>query len=221
MENMVKNSAHHGVQMDAIYRTQRHFYDLTRKYYLLGRDQLIADMKPPENAHILEIGCGTGRNIIAAAKHYPDTQFYGLDISEAMLEMARKNIEKAGVADRVMLKKADASDFSASEIFGRDNFNRIFCSYTLSMISDWQCAIDQAVKACAAEGLVHIVDFGNQADLPEVFAKLLRAWLTKFHVSPRDDMPEFLQQLSAMADLNIIHKQHYRGYAQYAVIHKK
>lgn len=102
---MVKNSAHHGVQMDAIYRTQRHFYDLTRKYYLLGRDQLIADMKPPENAHILEIGCGTGRNIIAAAKHYPDTQFYGLDISEAMLEMARKNIEKAGVADRVMLKK--------------------------------------------------------------------------------------------------------------------
>ena len=24
--------------MDAIYRRQRHFYDLTRKYYLLGRD---------------------------------------------------------------------------------------------------------------------------------------------------------------------------------------
>ncbi|HWU72526.1 MAG TPA: SAM-dependent methyltransferase, partial [Sphingomonas sp.] len=27
--------------MDAIYRSQRHFYDLTRKYYLLGRDALI------------------------------------------------------------------------------------------------------------------------------------------------------------------------------------
>ena len=28
----------HAGHMDAIYRSQRHFYDLTRKYYLLGRD---------------------------------------------------------------------------------------------------------------------------------------------------------------------------------------
>ena len=27
--------------MDRIYRRQRHVYDLTRKYYLLGRDELI------------------------------------------------------------------------------------------------------------------------------------------------------------------------------------
>ena len=30
-----------GEKMDRIYRVQRHFYDLTRKYYLLGRDRLI------------------------------------------------------------------------------------------------------------------------------------------------------------------------------------
>ena len=28
--------------MDRIYRRQRHVYDFTRKYYLLGRDRLIA-----------------------------------------------------------------------------------------------------------------------------------------------------------------------------------
>ena len=28
--------------MDGIYRYQRHIYDLTRKYYLLGRDRMIA-----------------------------------------------------------------------------------------------------------------------------------------------------------------------------------
>ena len=33
--------------MDGTYRWQRHIYDITRKYYLLGRDGLIADLAPP------------------------------------------------------------------------------------------------------------------------------------------------------------------------------
>ncbi|RUV53463.1 SAM-dependent methyltransferase, partial [Mesorhizobium sp. M5C.F.Ca.IN.020.14.1.1] len=33
--------ARHAELMDGVYRWQRHIYDLTRKYYLLGRDRLI------------------------------------------------------------------------------------------------------------------------------------------------------------------------------------
>ena len=33
--------------MDRMYRHQRYIYDLTRRYYLFGRDQLIAELKPP------------------------------------------------------------------------------------------------------------------------------------------------------------------------------
>ena len=39
------SSKAHGGLMDAIYRRQRHIYDATRKYYLLGRDRLIADLR--------------------------------------------------------------------------------------------------------------------------------------------------------------------------------
>lgn len=39
--------------MDAVYRHQRHFYDLTRKYYLLGRDHLIDELQPPDGARCL------------------------------------------------------------------------------------------------------------------------------------------------------------------------
>ncbi|HSO42957.1 MAG TPA: hypothetical protein VLR47_08995, partial [Rhodospirillales bacterium] len=65
------------VRMDRIYRHQRHLYDATRKYYLLGRDQLIADLAPPEGGTVLEIGCGTGRNLIAAARAYPSASLSG------------------------------------------------------------------------------------------------------------------------------------------------
>ena len=57
--------------MDRVYRDQRHIYDLTRKYYLLGRDGLIADLDVPAGGAVLEIGCGTGRNLIAVGKAWP------------------------------------------------------------------------------------------------------------------------------------------------------
>ena len=34
------------VLMDSVYRRQRHIYDVTRKYFLLGRDTLIARAEP-------------------------------------------------------------------------------------------------------------------------------------------------------------------------------
>ena len=65
--------------MDAIYAWQRHIYDATRKYFLFGRDQLIATLDVPDGGTVLEVGCGTGRNLIQAARRYPTARLFGLD----------------------------------------------------------------------------------------------------------------------------------------------
>ncbi len=36
--------------MDATYALHRHFYDFTRKFYLLGRDRLVRRLAPPREA---------------------------------------------------------------------------------------------------------------------------------------------------------------------------
>ena len=82
--------------MDRLYRRQRHFYDVTRKYYLLGRDRLIEGLAPPPGSRVLEIGCGTARNLVAAAQAWPDAQFYGIDISAEMLATARQRRRPGG-----------------------------------------------------------------------------------------------------------------------------
>jgi S-adenosylmethionine-diacylgycerolhomoserine-N-methlytransferase len=204
--------------MDAIYRTQRHIYDLTRKYYLLGRDRLIADLAPPAGGTVLELGCGTARNLIIAARRYPDARFFGFDISEAMLEAARESVRKAGLERRIFLTRGDATAFSAQHLFGLQGFDRVFCSYTLSMIPGWEKAIAAAAESLAPGGRMHIVDFGTQDDLPRWFARGLDAWLARFQVSPRRELGLVTQHVAEACGLRVDHRALYRGYAQYAVI---
>lgn len=196
--------------MDAIYRTQRHFYDLTRKYYLLGRDRLIRNLAPQAGDTVLEVGCGTGRNLIAAARAWPAARFYGIDISEAMLETARASVSRAGLSDRIRLAQGDATAFDAEVLFGVTTFDRIFQSYTLSMIPAWQAAIREAVAKLAPGGVLHIVDFGQQERLPKWWRGFLFAWLARFDVSPREALT------GALADVTVgstTFTSLYRGYA--------
>ncbi len=48
MDDILRKRAsdRHAKLMDRVYRSQSGFYDLTRKYYLLGRDQLIEKLNP-------------------------------------------------------------------------------------------------------------------------------------------------------------------------------
>ena len=199
--------------MDAIYRTQRHFYDLTRKYYLLGRDRLIAGLAPPAGGTVLEVGCGTGRNLIAAAKRFPNARYFGIDISEAMLETARANAAKAGLGDRIVFAQGDATAFDAEALFGTPTFDRIFQSYTLSMIPDWQGALREAAGKLAPGGRLDIVDFGQQEGLPGAFRSMLFAWLRQFDVTPRATLHQALVEVATALKLTVKFTPIYRGYA--------
>src|ERR1700710_814436 len=75
-------------RMNRMYRRQRHIYDATRRFYLLGRDRLIAGLQPAAGQSVLEIVCGTGRTLALAARLYPETRFFGIDISTEMLASA-------------------------------------------------------------------------------------------------------------------------------------
>lgn len=181
----------HALSMDRMYRYQRHIYDLTRKYYLLGRDGTIRRLAPPAGGTVLEVGCGTGRNLLLAARAFPQARLFGLDISAQMLATARRNF--SGRVSTPELHVADACAFRAGD-FGETGFDRVLISYALSMIPDWPAAIDCALAALKPGGSLHVVDFGQQEGLPGWFGAGLKAWLRRFHVTPRADLNAVLAE---------------------------
>lgn len=174
--------------MDRMYRLQRHFYDLTRKYYLFGRDGLIERLGARPGEAVLEVGCGTARNLVKMARRYPDARFFGLDASDEMLKTAAAAVARAGLAGRLPLAQAYAQTFTPAT-FGLDApFDRIVFSYTLSIIPGPVEALDNALAQLRPGGTLHVVDFGDTAELPGWFRRLLAWWLEKFHVAHRPEV---------------------------------
>jgi len=206
--------------MNRIYRHQRLVYDPTRKYFLLGRDRLIERLQPREGHEVLELGCGTGRNLILAARRYPKARFFGLDVSTEMLTSAIEAIARSGLAARVRVTHADAGGFNPRELFGTKRFDRIFISYSLSMISRWEAVLEHAVGLLAPDGELHIVDFGGQERLPQWFRDLLRQWLALFEVTPRDRLEATLTVLAERRGATLTVERPHRGYAQHAILRR-
>jgi S-adenosylmethionine-diacylgycerolhomoserine-N-methlytransferase len=203
--------------MDRMYRHQRYIYDLTRKPYLLGRDGLIDGLAPAQGDAVLEMGCGTARNLIRAARLYRHAQFYGVDISPVMLEQAQKSIDRAGLQGRITLGQGDAASFNAQALFGRSQFDRIFISYALSMIPSWRETLAQGLDLLTPHGSLHIVDFGDQGGLPHWFRDGLRRWLDLFDVKPRVGITHELTAEARSRGLLLSYQPLYRGYAFHAI----
>jgi S-adenosylmethionine-diacylgycerolhomoserine-N-methlytransferase len=205
--------AAHAALMDEVYRGQRHIYDFTRKYYLFGRDTLIAGLEAHPGQRVLEVACGTGRNLAKVARAWPGVRLFGLDITAEMLKSAA-----AALGDAAWLAEGDACAFDPQRLLGEPQFDRIVLSYALSMIPDWEAALDHAAGLLAPGGRLAVVDFGDLQGLPGPFQALLRGWLAKFHVEPRTALPAVAARIAAAHGLSLEQHRGPLGYFQIAVL---
>lgn len=216
----ITDGSAHARLMDGTYSLQRHVYDATRPFFLFGRDRLVDALDAPPGATILEVGCGTARNLIRAARRWPGTRLYGLDISSAMLETARRSVGRNALSDRIRLSHGDAGALDVGTLFNLADVDRIYFSYTLSMMPPWREAIRRAARSLSPGGSVHILDFGQYERLPSMLRHAHFAALATSHVHPRADMREVLDEIASDLDLQVESACLYRGYARSATLRR-
>jgi S-adenosylmethionine-diacylgycerolhomoserine-N-methlytransferase len=219
-------AADQAVAMDRMYRLTRHVYDVTRAYYLLGRDRMLAKVATNPSTATLEVGCGTARNLIKLARRPEPGLLCGLDASQEMLDTAEASIARAGVPaaghERIRLRQGLAEALDAKTMFGRDDpFDTIFFSYCLSMVPTWPGAIEAAMANLKTGGHLVIVDFWDQKDLPGVFAAGLKKWLSMFHVHYRPEVHDALAALGTSGRAEVAFESVAKRYAYIASLRKR
>lgn len=132
METSVKRVRRSKEAARASYNRMSRWYDViagsTEKKY---RDQGLEKLSAQPGEKILEIGFGTGHALVSLAKAVgPSGRVIGLDISEGMLAVAQKHLQKEGLADRVDLHLGDAARMSFLEPGSLDG---VFMSFTLEL----------------------------------------------------------------------------------------
>lgn len=157
-----------GAQMDNLrryYKLHALIYDATRWSFLFGRGEVLAKLPPAEELpaaqesdaapEILEIGCGTGKNLASLARRYPQARLTGVDLSEDMIRQASRKLQFA--ADRLRLVE---EPYEAGSQAANRQYDLILFSYSLTMMNpQWREILEQARQDLKPGGVLAAADF--------------------------------------------------------------
>lgn len=95
-----------------IYTVLSRMYDLLDSTYFAKKDHnpraVINEMIQGENAEVLDMCCGTLANTMPIARKHEKARILGIDLSEPMLQVARKKVQK-NKTNNVILEQMDAT----------------------------------------------------------------------------------------------------------------
>ena len=182
------------------YRWHAPIYDATRWAFLFGRNRLIQLLSKSSASampkQILDLGCGTGKNLCALAQAFPGAQITGVDLSADMLAQAGRNlVQKLDPAARarISLRNTDIAHMPGLQ------YDLIVCSYMLSMTGNQLAEILQKLrKLLTPTGRLAIVDFDCTR------AAWFARWMGVNHVRMDGSLATLLQKFSHVER----HEQH-------------
>lgn len=166
-------------RMNRMYEAVLPIYDLTRRYWLLGREQALQQLGTEPWQSLVEIGCGTGRNLRKLQRGRPEAEFGGADIADAMLKEARRQCPWGHFA------QGAAESVDIEGILGKKP-DRILLSYCMSMFHEPSAALENARRAVAPGGRVVVADFGRMERWHPLAFRGMRRFLDHYHVFELD-----------------------------------
>ncbi|MGA7295154.1 MAG: methyltransferase domain-containing protein [Terriglobales bacterium] len=174
--------------------------------------------------HALDIGCGTGAAAVRLARLGMNVTI--LDSSSAMLDIAKRTVEKAGISGNLVLQHGDA--MRLADLFPAASFDVILCHNVLEFFDDPTSVLSAAARALRDSLAILSVLVRNRAgelfkaaiqagDLAAAEKTLTADWAQESLYGGRVRLfaPDSLQAMLKSASLEVIAERGVRVLADY------
>jgi ubiquinone/menaquinone biosynthesis C-methylase UbiE len=147
----------------------RAYYNKISRFYDLLSDRSEAPMrkagldllKPVPGEKILEIGFGTGHTLAALAKAVGrEGKVFGIDLSDRMVQLAKKNLAELGLINRARLRCGDATQLP----YMADSMDAVFISFALELFDtpDIPKVLSECKRVLQKDGRIVVVGMSKE-----------------------------------------------------------
>ena len=114
--------------------------------------QLVADLS--RGGRVVDVHCGGGRWLIAMARRFPALELVGVEFESDSVVRARAKVEAAGLADRITIRRAGATEPGKT-----GEYDLAYFQYALHQLPDAAAVLRAAWAATRPGGRLIVLDW--------------------------------------------------------------
>lgn len=142
-------------------------YDFLNHFLSLNIDKIwrrkaVKRLKDIQPERILDVACGTGDLAIRMHKSFPKAQIIGVDISEEMLNIGRKKIQKKQLESNITLQHGDSEKLPFSD----SQFDAVTAAFGVRNFEDLPKGISEMYRVLRKGGKIVILEFSQIKRFP-------------------------------------------------------
>jgi demethylmenaquinone methyltransferase / 2-methoxy-6-polyprenyl-1,4-benzoquinol methylase len=141
-------------------------YDLLNHLLSLGidrgwRKKAIDLLRPLQPRNLLDVATGTGDFAIQALQLEPE-KIIGIDISDGMLEVGRRKIEKMGKSNQIELRKGDSENLA----FPENKFDAVTVAFGVRNFENLELGLREIFRVLRPGGMLVVLEFSRPRAFP-------------------------------------------------------
>jgi demethylmenaquinone methyltransferase/2-methoxy-6-polyprenyl-1,4-benzoquinol methylase len=121
------------------------------------RKKAIKKLKKDNPQHILDVATGTADMALLACKELKPEQITGIDISEGMLDLGRKKIEKEQLGDKIQLHQGDSETIN----FAENTFDAVMVAFGVRNFENLENGLAEMYRVLKPGGRLVVLEFSK------------------------------------------------------------